>query len=294
MKNSKKIVAVLMVTALVVVASIQTFSSKADKADSKYDTTLKTSPDLFKQVREGYNEGDKGPISIVPAKLNSNNSTKDIYLVMLSGTELVAGLGNGVVSDVQSALDKDNDYLKNIRKVLSKNVPKNTNLVIAGHSLGGMVAQQATGDAAIRDNYNILNVVTFGSPMIIPKKAEGSVQRLDDISDIVPYLSESDDILKNKDNTPGLNLEDGGYGKKMIKAHCKSYSRDEVWGAYDTLGVKKGTSTIEFNKKDVKFHKCPSGFFNGRIEDNKDTGAKAKVKKGLQKAVNGFYDILKK
>ncbi len=51
-----------------------------------------------------------------------------------------------------------------------------------------MVAISGT-DTAIKENYNILNTVTFGSPLINGFKREGTVKRLGDVKDVVPYMS---------------------------------------------------------------------------------------------------------
>ncbi len=66
---------------------------------------------------------------------------------------------------------------------------RGSNLVVTGHSLGGMVAQQVAADSTIKKNYNVLNTVTFGSPLINGFQREGTVKRLGDTSDPVPYLS---------------------------------------------------------------------------------------------------------
>lgn len=64
-------------------------------------------------------------------------------------------------------------------------------------------------DTAIKENYNILNTVTFGSPLINGFKREGTVKRLGDVKDVVPYMSLTtftNIVWQSAD----LNKEDGG------------------------------------------------------------------------------------
>lgn len=67
---------------------------------------------------------------------------------------------------------------------------------------------------------------------------EGTVIRLGDTSDIVPYASGS--IINNTDwAIAGLSKESDGYGMNAYAAHVESYGRSDVWGAYDVT-EKKG------------------------------------------------------
>ena len=45
----------------------------------------------------------------------------------------------------------------------------------------------------------------------------------------------------------GLNRENGGYGWSAVDAHCESYLRDDVWGAYDVTGAKNGGAKLTLN-----------------------------------------------
>lgn len=128
---------------------------------------------------------------------------------------------------------------------------------MAGHSLGGMIAQQASGHANIKNNYNILNVVTVGSPLINPFGREGEVQRVGDTSDAVPYLSAMGTILLPW-QVGGLNRENGGYNGNSLNAHIQSYTRSDVWGAYDVVGKKFGGATITIDFDQAKFYQAPT------------------------------------
>ncbi|MBQ3773615.1 MAG: hypothetical protein II833_04430, partial [Pseudobutyrivibrio sp.] len=108
------------------------------------------------------------------------------------------------------------------------------------HSLGGMVAQQVAADKYIKDNYEVLNTVTFGSPLIKGFSREGMVKRLGDSSDKNTFYSISS-VLNIVWQYAGVNHEDGGYNGDSPAAHCDSYLREDVWGNYDCAGEKRGS-----------------------------------------------------
>lgn len=180
-----------------------------------------------------------------------------VYVVALSGTDTdTQNQSTGWWTDLLVGFEQDNRYIQNVRAAILNNVPAGSNLLVTGHSLGGMVAQQVAADSQIKSNYNVLNTVTFGSPLIDGFQREGTVKRLGDTSDPVPYLS-----LTTFTNviwqTAGLNKEDGGYGWDMVKAHCESYNRSDVWGAYDVTGTKNGSATLTMDFSTTRFYYSP-------------------------------------
>lgn len=212
--------------------------------------------EIYTYVRDGYNQGSQGPISITKGTLKSGFSSKTVYLVTLSGTELVLNQSTGVLTDLLSGFNLNNVYYANTVNIIKANVPRNANLIIAGHSLGGMIAQQVAADSGIKSRYNVLNTVCFGSPLLAAGSREGTVRRLGDVSDPVPYLSGS---LFN--NTiwaiMGLNREDGGYGIRGITAHNQSYFRTDLWGRYDVTGTKYGSAKLILDLDTRVFYQSP-------------------------------------
>lgn len=205
----------------------------------------------------------KGPFSITHGKLTTSSwfgwstSSKDVYLIALSGTDTdVKNQSTGYWTDLLVGFEQDNRYIQNVRTAILANVPRGANLIVTGHSLGGMVAQQVASDDTIKANYNVLNTVTFGSPVINGFKREGTVKRLGDSSDPVPYLS-----LTTFTNViwqaSGLNRENGGYGTDMLSAHCESYNREDVWGSYDVTGTKGGSASLTLDFSTTRFYYSP-------------------------------------
>lgn len=219
--------------------------------------------DIARLVQMGYSKVQHdGPISITHGTLTTTglfgaSEEKEVYLICLSGTDTDAeNQTTGWWTDLLVGFERDNRYIQNVRKAVIENVPEGANLIIAGHSLGGMVAQQAASDSVIKDKYNVLNTVTFGSPLINGFSREGTVKRLGDKVDPVPYLSVST-IYNIIWQAAGLNRENGGYGTKIIKAHCESYQRECVWGAYDVTGTKYGGAALTLYLSTIHFYKSP-------------------------------------
>ena len=229
-------------------------------AGSRSTVTYTSAPEMYAHVNLGYNEGEFGPITVTQGVLKDGKTSKNVYVVGLSGTEMVKNQSTGLLIDLLSGFCLDNDYLRNVVDVINENVPKNSNLILTGHSLGGMIAQQVAADKSIKDGYNVLNTLTFGSPLLAAGSREGTTIRLGDTFDAVPYLSGS---LFN--NTLwavlGLNREDGGYWKKadFEGAHCDSYARSDLWGKYDALGKKKGSAKIVLDMDTLTYYHSPSG-----------------------------------
>ena len=219
-------------------------------------TTFTNAAEVFNYVHDGYNNGVLGPITVTKGTLKKGFSSKAVYLVTLSGTEMVFNQSTEVLTDLFSGFNLKSAYYYNVVNVILQNIPKGSNLVLAGHSLGGMIAQQVAADYTIKAKYNVLNTVTFGSPLLAAGLREGTVKRLGDVSDIVPLLS------SNLFVTPirallGLNREDGGYYLKPITAHKESYGRVDVWGRYDVTGTKYGNAKLVLDLDTRVFYKSP-------------------------------------
>ncbi|MBP5224137.1 MAG: hypothetical protein J6Z38_00925 [Lachnospiraceae bacterium] len=247
MKKSLKLFALVL-------AAVLLFCSVPAMAAGNTQTYTKAS-EIADLVGEGYNKGTKGPITVTQGTLKSGWSTKNVYLVTLSGTEMVFNQSTEWITDLFCGFNLNNAYYSNVVSVLLAVVPRNANLVLAGHSLGGMVAQQVASDSSVKAQFNILNTVTFGAPLLSLGSREGTVKRLGDKKDFVPALSVQSVFIPLWAYV-GLNKEDGGYSNP-ITAHKESYKRADVWGRYDVTGTKNGGAKLTLDLSTRVFYKSP-------------------------------------
>lgn len=248
----------------VVDANSALIAATANEMLSKGTYTYTNASQISRLVQLGYacNQAEhQGPFFITKGVFEYKEwwwkTKKDVYVVALSGTDTDAlNQSTGIWTDLLVGFEFDNRYIQNVKKAIMENVPAGSNIIVTGHSLGGMVAQQVASDSEIKSNYNVLNTVTFGSPLINGFKREGTVKRLGDTSDVVPFLS-----LTTFTNviwqSAGLNREDGGYGLNLMGAHCESYNRADVWGAYDVTGTKNGGATLTLDYSTTAFFFSP-------------------------------------
>ena len=198
----------------------------------------------------------KGPIIITEGTLKVDGKSCDIYLVTLTGLEIptLTPQTTDIITTGQAGLELSNDFERNVRRVMKAEIPKGANIVLAGHSLGGMVAQQVAADKAMQKRYNILNIVAYGSPVMFNGQIEGTLKRMGDVNDPVPYLSAN--TFTNWEVQNGtLQKEDSGLGIDItFAAHRNSYFSEKTWGKYDVLGFKGGDATIKLKLKTQKFY----------------------------------------
>lgn len=248
----RKKISLLLTVATLFTMILGTTVSAADSV------TYSQANEIAEYCYQGYNSGAKGPIIITKGILTSSRQSKTVYLVTLSGTEFVDNQSTGVCTDLLAGFNQSNPYLKNTVNAILNNIPKNSNLVLAGHSLGGMIAQQVAADPTIKNNYNVLNTVTFGSPLLCAGSREGTVKRLGDSSDVVPYLSATGSLSKEIWKIAGLQREDGGYGMDCYHAHTDSYLRSDKWGSYDVTGTKNGSATLTLDLSTQQYIASPT------------------------------------
>ena len=239
----------LVLVATAVMGSVTAFAARDVR-------TYTNAAEIYTLTRDGYNKGEKGPISVIQGTLIQGSTRKPVYLITLSGTELVFNQSTEVVTDLLSGFNLRSPYYYNVVNVILNTIPRGSNLILAGHSLGGMIAQQVAADPSVKSGYNVLNTVCFGSPLLAAGFREGTVRRLGDVSDVVPYLS------GNLFATPiraiaGLNREDGHYYLRPITAHNASYSRTDLWGKYDVTGTKYGNAKLQLDMSTRTFFQSP-------------------------------------
>lgn len=127
--------------------------------------------------------GSNEPISIVQTGPNS-------IMVYISGTN-VAGYGedtniwNALGTGMGMQMPYEQDVIAAIEQFSAEHGLVNPQVTLAGHSLGGMVAQQI----AEQHLFNVNQVITFGSPIMGPPVRGVKYDLYEADSDIVPLLS---------------------------------------------------------------------------------------------------------
>ena len=180
------------------------------------------------------------PLRIVPAVLTVNGKSRNVIFVAMLGMK-------DVKNQVNSARGGGTTpYAALVKETLFKSVPAGTALVFAGHSLGGMTAQLLRCDKELQNKYEILNVLCGGSPLMDePGEPEGSLHRLTDIWDLIPYIRSTTPCAFVR-QIQTAHREKGHYFLNPDAAHNLSYSRNDLWGEYDAFGGKGGTAVLRF------------------------------------------------
>ena len=185
-------------------------------------------------------------ITVRRATLNeSGKSGRTVYLIALGGSDYswnkdsITCLQNAVLS----GCSMPNSYLSAVIAKANDAVPKGSEIVLIGHSMGGMIAQQFADDTTMKSNYNISYVLTMGAPYIADEAREGKLHRMADSADIVPHLSLAALLLGQY--SKDLSVETSVYSNPLT-AHTLSYGQAACWKEYDALGIKGGNSTISF------------------------------------------------
>lgn len=173
----------------------------------------------------------------------NNIMSGDIYVIILSGSDMKWDENDirGLQTCLKSGFSQSNLYLDALVQEAKQSIPQNERVVLIGHSLGGMVAQQFAANKEMKNRYQILNVLTMGSPYIITDDMEGTLHRMADSGDAVPYLSAAGISNFSAGN---YTYEDNGYFGNPSAAHFDSYRYGEKWAQYDCFGVKNGNTRI--------------------------------------------------
>lgn len=237
-------------------------------------------------------EAEGKPISIGKVYLHGKDfdatygaKGKEIYMVTLNGTGFVEGQQYGMIADLLSGMETDSQYLHYALKAITENVPKGSSLLLAGMSLGGMMAQQVMVQDCILANYKVEYVTIIGSPALCVEERvvqfekygqNPVINRIIDQHDLVPYACvdylTGADYFENNTSIPkegvvqeNLYVNNANYHHKTgIGHHFVGYLADEVWRLYDPLGFEGLGNTISLKHSDFTYYDAPS-YTNGKI-----------------------------
>lgn len=223
------IFAALMIFAML---SVPAFASEGVRVANVHDAMNRCREYSIFSIDEGvlYNNGEK---------------ECDVYLITLTGSTMSWDKNDikSMYTCIKSGFVKTNPYLELLLEEAKKTIPEGSKIVLIGHSLGGMVAQQFAADPEIKEKYEILNILTMGSPYIPVKNREGDLHRMADSGDAVPFLSCA--LLANF-WMGNFTYECNGYFGDPNGAHNYSYNTAEKWLKYDCFGISGGTHVVEF------------------------------------------------
>jgi len=135
-----------------------------------------------------YFGGGGRPIGIYPVA-----NVRNLCLVALSGTQPFMRQATGLLEDVSSAFGQNDSYQQRVVEIFASGAaaracPRGSNLILAGHSLGGMEAEKLAVDQRLRDaGYTPTIVITFGSPIVAAEAQNVRYRRFSAIGDSIPY-----------------------------------------------------------------------------------------------------------
>lgn len=113
------------------------------------------------------------------------------YLVAIKGTSWDPNASNNWGSAVTTGLGLSSDFQDQVRLALLS-LPAGAVVHMAGHSQGGIVAQNLAGHKDVSSHIGIKSITTFGSPYSAPEVGDVSYYRYAAMGDIVTYLEGRD------------------------------------------------------------------------------------------------------
>lgn len=208
--------------------------------------TCKKVYQTFRYTPEAHPISGQGCFSITKGVLKQDGKQCEVYLMAAHGLETNAfGQNVDMESVLKAGRQQTSPYLKQYMAVIKQNVPKGANLILTGHSLGGMVSQQAAANKTMQKNYNILHVVTWGSPLIAKGQIEGQLHRMCAAGDVVPLMSEY--TFTDTDAQFGDRNREEADVIPVIQSHVDGYNDKDAWKDYDAIGVKGGNAVLKMN-----------------------------------------------
>lgn len=196
-------------------------------------------------------DGGPGEITVTPVSVTENGKTRKVYIVCVMGMGFDFSKPNNPIACVPAAFNIRNAYYRLVRKTMLKRIPKGAEVMLYGHSLGGMICQELACDRKIKDPYNITKILTIGSPyiMVVKDNREGELVRFADTSDTVPKLSPA--LLIDRKDYKDAHFADGGYNGDPDLSHNRSYRDAGVWKVFDALGTEGGDAYFTYRPRDV-------------------------------------------
>ena len=161
--------------------------------DTHY-TGVTTSADAIEHITQMHGgDADNGEIAIEEhVTVGEDGTTTRSWTVDIRGTQsfFIGQTGpQDMTTNLQGVAGMSSDQLDAIKEAMSAaGIAPGEAVEFAGHSQGGIMAAQMAADPSVRARYNVVSVVTAGSPTATIAPSDVPVLSYENSGDIVPGL----------------------------------------------------------------------------------------------------------
>lgn len=161
--------------------------------DTHY-TGVTTSADAIEHITQMHGgDADNGEIAIEEhVTVGEDGTTTRSWTVDIRGTQSFAIGQTGpqdMTTNLQGVAGMSSDQLDAIKEAMNAaGIAPGEAVEFAGHSQGGIMAAQMAADPSVRARYNVVSVVTAGSPTATIAPSDVPVLAYENSGDIVPGL----------------------------------------------------------------------------------------------------------
>ena len=165
-----------------------------DAAPDTHYEGVATSADTIEHIVDMHGgDADNGEIAIEEhVTVGEDGTTTRSWTVDIRGTQSFAIGQSGpqdMTTNLQGVAGMASDQLNAIMEAMdAAGIPPEEAVEFAGHSQGGIMAAQLAADPAVRARYNVVSVVTAGSPTATVAPSDVPVLSYENSGDIVPGL----------------------------------------------------------------------------------------------------------
>lgn len=188
--------------------------------------------DLMNFEETAYN--DAHPQIVVTTVIGADGETR--HIVNIPGTEMKMPLGpTGLDTDLATLDDagattegERAELVKEVVAVMRKaGLNDGGEVLISGHSLGGMAAASIASDPALVEEFNIQGIATQGSPIAnYPVDSRVDVLAIEHSQDLIPHLDGADN--PDRPNWTTLAVDDPQRAANPLDAHKSDHYEDTI------------------------------------------------------------------
>ena len=165
-----------------------------DAAPDTHYTGVTTSADTIEHIVDMHGgDADNGEIAIEEhVTVGEDGATTRSWTVDIRGTQSFAIGQSGpqdMTTNLQGVAGMASDQLNAVMEAMdAAGISPEEAVEFAGHSQGGIMAAQLAADPSVRARYNVVSVVTAGSPTATVAPSDVPVLSYENSGDIVPGL----------------------------------------------------------------------------------------------------------